>query len=256
MIGSYQGVQWLDQQALWARLAQDKKPQRERLGQMLAMCGVEFFDSDHRYAKAPVVLIRSLGGLPIVWKEQPFVGGVEVREALQQTRQQMGYAAMDTYLNPNDKTAQDLYTLNLATHGAPSIAHTVHLGFFIAGLSQKAELEFNTQRDLVHLSRLTSARTSVQDNPPFLVEDANMLPLYQALRQSILDHRPEGVSKEYANAVWPLSKCSILGITGSLKNLWKLSLMKDDAGKEQEVRNLCAVMQQQILALYPEWEQI
>jgi hypothetical protein len=249
------GIVWLDQGELWNALGDEEKtPHPDRLSALLRLVGVPFHDTECLYASAPVTMIRALGGIPVVMRNRmPFIADMSPEGFAFKARRGMGYAAMDTYLNPNDKDPEELYDVNVDVHGVPSVAHTVHIGFFVAGLSQKAELEFCAQRDLVHLSRLTSARTTAQDNPPFLVEDASMLDMYGKLRSLVRSDKGAGdVDREARNAAWPLAKCSILGITGSLKNILKMAQMADDRGKEAEVRAICRRIQYQTLALFPE----
>jgi hypothetical protein len=248
---------FLDQGRLWRHLEAQQGGQKERLSHLLSACGVDFFDEDGLYAMAPRVLIRSIGGMPVRISESgdACVAGVPVGEAIHQMRSNMGFAGMDSYLNPKGRGALEMLAQTEELHGIPSTAHTAHLGFFVAGLSTKAELEMNCQRDIVHLSRLTSARTEAQDNPPFLVEDASMLDFYKGLRELVHSHAPlpkmpRKSDREIRNSAWPLAKCSMLGITGSVKNILKLATISNDEGKEAEVREICREIGRQTSDLF------
>lgn len=248
---------FLDQARLWQRLETTKGKQQDRLSCLLSACGVTFHDKTNLYAIAPRVLIRSVGGMPVQISDdgEPHVAGMHVDQAIEQMRANFGFAGMDSYLNPKGRTALELLAQTEELHGIPSTAHTAHLGFYVAGLSAKAELEMNCQRDIVHLSRLTSARTEAQDNPPFLVEDAAMLDFYKALRDLVhraapLPPMPRQTDREFRNSAWPLAKCSTLGVTGSVKNLAKLSEYASDKGKEIEVRNICGEIGRQVTNLF------
>lgn len=251
------GVPFLDQAALWKHLAQTPDDlHAHRLGQLLESCGVEFHEPEKyglNFAKRPKVMIRGIGGMPIANRDgMPWVGGLNIQDALDALRDTIGFMGMDSYLNPRDTSPAEMATKLFAQHGVPSCAHGVQISFFVAGLSCKAELELNCQRDILHLSRLTSARTIAQDDPPILVEHAEMLPLYAEMKSLIARHYDKDLPREVMNSAFPLAKCSILGISGSLKSLWKLCALRDDPGKEGEVRLICDDIIRALVILFPE----
>lgn len=247
----WRGITCLDQSALWEEMAQ--VPTAARLSAIIQECGGVFHSGSGRLLKHGAVCLRSFGGMPIVIREDgiPCVGSSSftLEDALTASRHMMGFSGMDAYLNPHDRSAEDMFGRLVAVHGVPSAAHLPHIGVFIAGLSVKAELEFCCQRDIVHLSRLTSAKTRAQDNPPILVENESLIPLYAEILRAIPKDRKGDA--EIMNSVFPMSKCSLLGIDGSLKSMLKLSDFRADAGKETEVRDVCETLHGVLHAMYP-----
>lgn len=228
-------------------------PHAQRLRTILRQAGCEFHDPDGRFVKTSRVLLAALGGIMIRVSDDgvPTVGRSTLAEHVQDARKTMACAGMLSYLNPNDKDEETMWSQLVATHGVPSTAHIPQISVLVAGLSVKAELELCCQRDIVHLSRLTSARTAAQDDPPIRVEDERMLGFYQEM----LANRPKnpGVPREAFNSMMPLSKCSVLLISGGLKNMLKLAAMRHDTGKEAEVRDICGSVHAVITGLYPEF---
>ena len=258
------GAHIMDVEQLWKEIDRRRVPQEERLSTILDLLGVEFHDPKtwgKNYVKSPKVFLRSFNGQALHIKDGITcvgAGGSGLGQSLAQSEEFMGYAAMDSYLNPRDKSSREMFKITCDLHGIPSTAHMVHLGIYVAGLSLKAELELNCQRDIVHLSRLTSAKTKAQDAPPILVEDERMLPLFNSMKFYIQGNRddfPE-VGREAYNSAFPLAKCSALGITGSLKNLYKLAALEADEGKEDEVRLICRDIGYLLDSLYPQFENV
>lgn len=249
----FEGVRYLDQVALWTALR--GVDHAARIGEIIRHCGGVFHNENPRLLTTPVVMIRSFGGMPIVIREDgvPCVGthALPLNTAIDAARSTMGFAGMDAYLNPNDRTADRMHEVLIKAHGVPSTAHLPSLGIFVAGLSLKAELEFNCQRDVVHLSRLTSARTSAQDRPPVLVENAAHIPVVTQILNLIPE--TDTSDRESFNSLFPLAKCSLLGISGSLKSLLKIGALGDDEGKEREVRRICDEIRIIVLTLFPEF---
>ena len=66
-----------------------------------------------------------------------------------------------SYLNPKGVPPQEMWK-TVAKHSHFSVAHSAMLSFVICGHSCAVENELNSQRDVVHLARLTVARTNAQ----------------------------------------------------------------------------------------------
>lgn len=249
----FEGVRYLDQAALWTALR--GVDHADRLGEIIRHSGGVFHSGHPRLLTTPVVMVRSFGGMPIVIGPDgvPCVGtrAFPLGAAIDAARTTMGCAGMDAYLNPNDRDAGKMHEVLVKAHGVPSTAHLPSLGIFVAGLSLKAELELNCQRDVVHLSRLTSARTSAQDRPPVLVEKAAHIPIVKQVLNVI--PQTDTADREAFNSLFPLAKCSLLGISGSLKSLLKIGALADDEGKEREVRRICDEIRIIVLTLFPEF---
>lgn len=169
------GITFIDAIAL--ELSIDKSvPVKDRLRQKLINVGVEFWNDAQTVIKKPVVGISAIGGFSVSLQgDIPpgkiglrmgdiTVGPVSPEDIAKGLRDTMGMQSSHTYMNPNAKTASELYDVT-AKHGHFSIAHAGYIGFSVFGLSKKAELEFDVQRDLIHLARETSARSACQDEP-------------------------------------------------------------------------------------------
>jgi hypothetical protein len=256
IISNFKDVVFVDQKKLWEEINSEGCLDG-KLARLFSACSVPSYDTENLYVKNPIVMVKSIGGLPITNNDSisPLVSNMPIEDFINQAYDTMGFAAMDSYLNPKGRNPKEMLDLNVGLHGVPSVAHTVHIGLYIVGLSNKAELEFSCQRDIVHLSRLTSARTKAQDNPPFLVEDPGMLDYYKNLREFINTNNPKVChnqrDREIRNSSWPLSKCTTLGVTGSLKDLFKLSELSNDEGKEAEVRVICGEIKNILENLFP-----
>jgi hypothetical protein len=94
------------------------------------------------------------------------------------------FGAFMSYLNTGDKTPEGMLD-TLREHGHPSTEHMVFLNIFIGGITISVENEFNCQRDIIHLARITEARTQVQANPPYVVLDESLLDAYISVRDHI-----------------------------------------------------------------------
>jgi hypothetical protein len=119
------------------------------------------------------------------------------------------------------------------------------------GHSCGVENEFNSQRDLIHISRLTVARTQAQKDPPIVVLHEDHIPYYQRVleqTQQILRDAPATLSErgqlESRNLLFPAAKGSMMMITASLRNLQKLMPGMTDMGKEEEYKRILGKMKQ------------
>jgi hypothetical protein len=170
----------------------------------------------------------------------------------------MGHAAAMTYLNPKDAAPEDLCAAVLG-RGHGSIAHVASVTLLLAGLSTTVENELNGQRDLVHLARLTEARTAAQADPPLCVLDARDAPLFRAalfraraaLAALPADDRAPADRHEARHLLFPAAKATLVLVTGSLRSLQKLVSAIDDQGREIEYRRCLAALNDVLSALHP-----
>jgi hypothetical protein len=252
--------------ARWWGAARGVAPAK-RLRVLLAEAGVAFHDADRDLVRAPAAALVAVGGLPLRRHEAGWSLGstaadrgllAHVREA---QREGMGHAAAMTYLNPRDTAPEALLDAVLA-RGHGSVAHVASVTLLLAGLSTAVENELNGQRDLVHLSRLTEARTAAQADPPLCVLDGREAPLFR----SALDHarallasapadpadgRAASDRHESRNLLFPAAKATLVLVTGSLRSLQKLVSAIDDEGREVEYRRCLAALSDVLSALQP-----
>lgn len=217
-------------------------PPEDRLDALLRAAGCPFHEPG--LVAGPVVRCVGVGGLPVTRADPLELGGIPfspeaVAAAFTQTQ---GLGAMLTYLNPRDRSPGELATV-LARHGHGSTRHMCSVNIAIFGLTSAVEHEFATQRDLVHLARLTVARTSAQRRPPVVVLDPDHLPAYRAVRRATLERiqtlpRDTRDDDESLNALLPAAKASVLVLSGTLRNLDKLTEHARDDGKEREYRQI------------------
>jgi adenylate kinase family enzyme len=239
------------------------------LRQKMINAGVLFWDEQQQIVKKPVVAIAAIGGLSVCLSEPLPEGTIrlhmgktvsdliaidDLREAMQET---MGMQSAYSYQNPKSKSPLDLFNLTIR-HGHHSIAHGAYLGVSILGLSKKAELEFTSQRDLIHGARLTSARAACQDNPCLTaMSEEGAKTSKEALtliRGVIQSFKKEGAVldwREERNSIFPLSAAQALGLNGSLRNFQKLVEGMNDNGKEKEYRNILSLLNDSLHALMP-----
>ena len=219
-----------------------------RLKAFLTASGVGWHPHGGRsFICRPSTRIVSLGGIPLVAAdghlalasapEQPF----DVAAYRRATQAMMAHSGMMSYLNPSDRPAEEMFEM-LRTRGEMSVAHTVSVGILVAGVSVAVENEFNAQRDLVHLSRITVARTSAQDDPPLVVHNERDVPAFEQaldlarrLRRSTSTTGRDDI--EAINLIYPAAKATGFIMTASLRSLMKLMQHQQDMGKEREYRD-------------------
>jgi hypothetical protein len=255
-IRNIDGVQVLPLDGLWQNL--DGLPAEEKLVGALEYAGCNFLDEEQRFVAGHVISLAGFGGVPIAHQID---ADSEIKEKLDElvtgTREMMGSSAAFSYLNVGERDINDLYD-KVTSLGHISIAHTVYLNFVVAGISEGAELELNLQRDIVHISKVTNARTKVQNSPPLVVRDpenvAKMSDFYERVRALAAELRTDetGDTLELANSVFPINKATILMISGDLSNLRKFALIREDEGKERELRDVANGLYEQLRLLWPE----
>jgi hypothetical protein len=139
------------------------------------------------------------------------------------------------------------------------------VSFYIFGHSCGVENELNCQRDIVHVARLTVARTAAQANPPVCVPTAHALPAYRQVvratrlaRQALGAVPPggSGLSKrdwsEAANLLFPAAKAHVVVVSGTLRSFQKLVGAIADTGKEAEFRNVLWLINNNLHGLLPD----
>jgi hypothetical protein len=272
------GVRFIDAAALWRGV--DGVALRLKLRELLEAAGVQFWDGAGGWlVKRPTVAVCSIGGLPVSHDASTPPGCVRlggqlhpVAQLSNELRSGMGLAGLPTYMNPGGKTAVEMFGV-LCSHGHFSVGHGAALSFFVAGLSCAVENELNSQRDLVHLARLTVARTAAQRTPPLVVQHEALVPVFASLRQWTVDNWPPlqpspsqpdgGIPpscsgraasadwNEAAHLLWPSAKAHVAVMSGTLRAFQKL-VAAIDAGKEAEYRYLLRCVNDSLHALLPE----
>lgn len=245
-------IRFLDLAALWASVR--GTPPADRMRALLQAAGVASHDPDGYFVHTPAVAVVGVGGLPIRTRGGvPALLGQPVSAELlrDQLAEMMGLSGAMSYLNPRDREPAALGQAVLE-RGHGSVAHAASLNLLLAGLSVAAETELCCQRDLVHLSRVTVARTRAQDDPPFVVHEPEALPLLRSIRaqtQALLVGAELG--RECRNNLYPSSRATMVLLTGSLRSLHKLVAARDDPGKEDEYRRLLRAVRGCIRPLAP-----
>ena len=245
-------------------------PAKDHLKQKMINAGVEFWDAANTIVKKPVVGISAIGGFSISLEgDLPpeeinlrmgmmNVGPLPIFAIVNGLRDTMGMQSSHTFMNPNSKSARELYDTTVK-FGHASIAHAAALGIVILGLSHKAELELDVQRDLVHLARETSARSICQDEPTLVAMTEKGAEVSATILRNITaqlnELKKEGNAldwREERNSLYPLSAAASLGINATVRNLMKLLYDIKSDGKELEYRNILALINDSLHGLFPE----
>ena len=237
----------------------------EKLRRMFGLIGVDFFDREHHFVKRPVVCLSAIGGLSPAFLGlmapqflRASVKREEIAHIVYELRGSMGIGAFMSYLTAS-KTTDELY-YQVVDRGELSIAHMAELSFLIAGVSLGVEAELDSQRDLVHLARLTVARTAAQMSPPVVVLYPQHYEAARDIRNLAIERlahlMPESASRkdalESCNLLFPAAKATAMVVTGSLRNLLKLVAQLGDSGKEEELKRVLAQMNDCLSEMFPE----
>ncbi len=261
------GVHFINARGLWKSV--EGVPVENRLRAILHASGVSFFDEHHDFVKCPQVGIVGIGGIPIVWEDSlennkialstaPQVG-ISPKDISESLLEMAVFGGYNSYLNSNDKSCDDFIEV-LLDNKHYSTTHMLVLNIMILGVSLSVENEFNCQRDIVHLARLTEARTKAQNNPPICVLYPELLMVAQDIlnqcRSSASDFQSstEKITKdrlEASNIMFPAAKATLFTITGSIRNLLKLTSLLGDAGKEEEMKRILTLLNNSLNALFP-----
>lgn len=251
-----EGVNVLPLDGLWGSIAH--VPAEDKMGHALEYAGCEFLDDQRKLVAGNVAALVGLGGIPVAYAvEDDSTISERIDRFVAGSREMMGSAAAFSYLNSGEKTIPELYE-TVAGLGHFSVAHTIQANFVLAGISEAAELEINLQRDLVHISKVTNARSIIQNAPPVVVRNpANaeeISKLYKHIVQVAekLRLNNDGDMLEDINGLFPVNKATILMLSGDLSNFRKLCQLRNDKGKEHEVREVVSSVYDQLNLLWPE----
>lgn len=224
---------------------------------MLAM-GCEAWEGCDRLIKGPSARLAAIGGLPI---SALMAAGLDAEKIAALCRQSAGAAASMSYLSLPGGSAQSAYGKIAIGMGHGSCLHAVHVSVALAGISTAAENELNSQRDLIHLARLTESRTKAQSIPVLSCLDEAMIPQAQqaldqfdllrgqALDESRMDAKD---ALESANNLAPAMRAGIVVASATLRSFQKLFDAISDPGKELEYRLALISMKEQLGQLWPE----
>lgn len=264
------GITFIDALALENSI--DKSiPAKDRLRQKMINAGVEFWDDEKTIVKQPIIGISAIGGFSVSLDKglpsgmiylhmgENKVGPLTPTQLADGLRDTMGFQSTHTNMNPNKKTARELYDVTIRL-GHLSITHSAYIGVYALGISKKAELEFDVKRDLIHLARETSARTAAQDEPTLVAMTAEGAVVSAAVRKSTLEilagfkrnDKPTQDLREEQNSLFPLSGTVSLGLNGTVRNFGKMMADINDKGKELEYRNILALLNDSLHGLLPE----
>ena len=187
-----------------------------------------------------------------------FVGWLAARQ-----RESMGYAASMTYLDPSDRGPSALAEGAIG-RGHFSVAHLASVTLLVAGFSCAVENELNGQRDVVHLARLTEARTEAQCSPPLCVLYEEELPLFTSIDEHLRAHHAAAFEPragedrasrmmrlESVNLAYPAAKATMVLLTGTIRSLQKMVSSIDDPGREEEYRRVLLEINTAMHALHP-----
>lgn len=217
----------------------------------------KFYDDEKNIMKGAVVGITAIGSFPVELSDTNklmLLGHeVTIEQIKEQLNKTIGMSAFMSYLNPKNKSLDSIAetTLDLKHY---SVLHTVNLSIAIVGLSSGVEHEFSSQRDIVHLSRLTVAKTKTQGNPCLVLRNYKYYDMYKEIlknTKNILE-KIEEKDNETENLLFPTAKASSIIITGSLKNILKLISLKDAGGKEDEFIEILEKIEGLVKEIYPE----
>lgn len=234
-------------------------PSSERIEFLLRQAGCPLTENEPRLALGCSVRIWTVGGLPAA---ALIAQGVSVERLVEMSRSTMGAAGSMSYLAMPGGSPAGAYRAIVEELGHCSVAHCVSVSLIVAGVSCAAENEFNSQRDLVHLARVTEARADCQSSPPLMALEPALIPIYQeallasrALAQkasSLAGSLSRKDANEAINALFPAAKASLFALTGSLRNIQKLLAAESDPGKEKEYRAALGLIRSALSPLWPE----
>lgn len=211
----------------------------KKLSVIYESMGGEFYDSEKRIMKGARVALIGTGGLPFQIKDNAYalMGNTLSLEDLKNELYKMaGMSAGMSYMNPYNKSFDDLAGATLA-RGHNSVLHTLSFNILITGLTCGVEHEFSSQRDIVHLSRLTVAKTVAQKEPCLVLHNERYLSLYSHIlseTDKVVEEAQNSKDWESLNLLYPTAKASGIILSGTFKNIQKLIALKDSGGKEDE----------------------
>lgn len=227
----------------------------EKLKKMYELLGGKFLAPQVMHGS--VMGICSIGGFPVHLndKKKLVIGksvytAQELKELLYET---VGMSAFMSYLNPKNKSLHEIAQTTLNMHHY-SVLHTINLSVLVCGITSGVEHELSSQRDIMHLSRLTVAKTKAQNDPCIVLRDENALEIYNQILTSTkkILNNSHHIDNETRNLLFPTAKASAVMLTGSLKNFMKLIALKDAGGKEDELVEILVKLEQLLSSVFPE----
>lgn len=246
LIKRLEGTPTIDMEQFFGAIGQADKP--DKLMAALARAGCTAWDEEGRYIRTPSVALAGIGGFPV---SEEMLSQYRTRRAIIP-----GASGGFSYLNSRDKALPELYN-TVIERGHYSIAHTTVANVLVAGVSTGVENEFNSQRDIVHLSRLTVARTSVQERPPIIVPSEDLLAFSKIITEHtdkvLMDTLPNRLDDwEGRNLLYPSAKATLFLATASLRNFQKLVAQRYDGGKEVEYAKALGLIDDCLGTVWPE----
>jgi hypothetical protein len=233
----------------------------QRLSFLIAAAGGTFHPADPRLVTSAGVKLWAIGGLPFTALAQ---AGLPPSAAAALSTASMGLAGSMSYLSLPGGTGSGAFDKIAVGMGHTSCAHVVTVSLAVGGVSCACENEFNSQRDVAHLARVTEARTAAQSAPPLVLRHPELLEESQAalrLADELAGRAKDKLkaagetlanAREAAHLLFPAAKASAFIITASLRNFQKLLGAIDDEGKEAEYREVLRVIRARLASLWPE----
>lgn len=211
----------------------------DRLQKAYQAVGGTFYDDEKQIMKGPLVFITGIGGILIEnRKDGSYLLNKKIdSESLQDIVMKMaGVSSFMSYLNPGNLELAELGDKVLNEYQHSSVLHPISLNIVIIGHSIGVEHEIASQRDLVHLSRLTVAKTTTQSSPCLTLLNSDLVNTYKTALSQInsLVKSESSQDKESLNLLFPTAKSSLIMLSGSMKNFLKIIDMRNDSGKEDE----------------------
>jgi hypothetical protein len=157
-----------------------------------------------------------------------------------------------SYLNPKNKTLSELSDAVLSLKHL-SCLHTINISVIICGITSGVEHEISSQRDIIHLSRLTVAKTIAQNAPCLVLNNDKYYQQYKKvlkLTKNVVNSSLD--DGETRNLLFPSAKASAIMLTGSIKNFLKLVQLKDSGGKEDELVKVLKSLEDILKGIFPE----
>jgi len=235
-------------------------PIETRLMGALALAGAKSWDNDGRYIAEPKVSVVAINGATF---DTEVSSQDDITDAVNNSRSIMELSSAFSYLNSGNLETGRLYD-RVVDLGHFSVAHTVTINLIVAGSSVAVENEFNSQRDIMHMSRITVGRTALQSLPPIVVRDEQFVDMTQSITEYVdqktaLIEIEAGASREdkmdfyeMRNLLYPAAKANAFMVSASTRNLQKLIAQKEDKGKEEEYRVILNQINEQLNGIWPE----
>lgn len=261
IVKTIDGVNFINPGELWKSM--QGIPSDKRIRALLEVAGATFYDEGKKFVKKPQVGVIGVGGLPVTWNHDDPSNQIALTNLpnspfdpsriTESVNAMSAYGGFMTYLNPNDRLEAD-FSDRLFEHSHLSTMHMTMLNIIILGVSTAVENEFCCQRDLVHLARLTEARTKAQADPPICILYPEILSTAEQLVEmspiSKLSPRNNDY-REAINILHPAAKATVFVVSGSLKNFRSLVDLLDDEGKEEEMKRVLAMANDTLSGLFP-----